>query len=82
VVGSLPFIGLIVPNLISMMMGDNVRKTIPWVCLLGGCLVLCCDFISRVIRYTFEITVSVILGVFGAAVFLILLLSLKRHVSQ
>ena len=63
VVGSLPFIGLIVPNLISMMMGDNVRKTIPWVCLLGGGLVLCCDIISRVIRYPFEIPVSVILGV-------------------
>lgn len=82
VVGSLPFIGLIVPNLISMMMGDNVRKTIPWVCLLGGGLVLCCDIISRVIRYPFEIPVSVILGVIGAAVFLILLLSQKRHVSQ
>ncbi|KHT08009.1 iron ABC transporter permease [Pectobacterium brasiliense] len=82
VVGSLPFIGLIVPNLISMMMGDNVRKTIPWVCLLGGGLVLCCDIISRVIRYPFEIPVSVILGVIGAAVFLLLLLSQKRHVSQ
>lgn len=82
VVGSLPFIGLIVPNLISMIMGDNVRKTIPWVCLLGGGLVLCCDIISRVIRYPFEIPVSVILGVIGAAVFLLLLLSQKRHVSQ
>ncbi|MEQ9875249.1 ABC transporter permease [Pectobacterium brasiliense] len=82
VVGSLPFIGLIVPNLISMMMGDNVRKTIAWVCLLGGGLVLCCDIISRVIRYPFEIPVSVILGVIGAAVFLLLLLSQKRHVSQ
>ncbi|WP_233989680.1 ABC transporter permease [Pectobacterium brasiliense] len=82
VVGSLPFIGLIVPNLISMMMGDNVRKTIPWVCLLGGGLVLCCDIISRVIRYPFEIPVSVILGVIGAAVFLLLLLSQKRRVSQ
>ncbi|MEH0832553.1 ABC transporter permease [Pectobacterium cacticida] len=82
VVGNLPFVGLIVPNLISMVLGDNVRKTIPWVCLLGGGLVLCCDIISRVIRYPFEIPVSVILGVIGAAVFLLLLLSQKRHVSQ
>ncbi|MEH2920216.1 ABC transporter permease [Samsonia erythrinae] len=82
VVGSLPFIGLIVPNLISMMLGDNVRKTMPWVCLFGGGLVLCCDIISRVIRYPFEIPVSVILGVIGAVVFLLLLLSQKRHVSQ
>lgn len=81
VVGTLPFLGLIVPNLISMMLGDNVRKTIPWVCLLGGGLVLLCDVIGRVIRYPFEIPVSVILGVIGAVVFLILLLSQKRHVS-
>ncbi|MCV9879911.1 ABC transporter permease [Brenneria izbisi] len=81
VVGNLPFLGLIVPNLISMLFGDNVRKTIPWVCLLGGGLVLFCDIISRVIRYPFEIPVSVILGVIGAAVFLLLLLSQKRHVG-
>lgn len=81
VVGALPFLGLIVPNLISMMMGDNVRKTIPWVCLLGGGLVLLCDIIGRVVRYPFEIPVSVILGVIGAVVFLFLLLSQRRHVS-
>ncbi|PWC18607.1 iron ABC transporter permease [Brenneria roseae subsp. roseae] len=81
VVGNLPFLGLIVPNLISMLLGDNVRKTIPWVCLLGGGLVLFCDIISRVIRYPFEIPVSVILGVIGAVVFLLLLLSQKRHVG-
>ncbi|MEC5321511.1 iron chelate uptake ABC transporter family permease subunit [Brenneria populi subsp. brevivirga] len=81
VVGALPFLGLIVPNLISMLLGDNVRKTIPWVCLLGGGLVLLCDIIGRVIRYPFEIPVSVILGVIGAIVFLLLLLSKKRHVS-
>ncbi len=81
VVGNLPFLGLIVPNLISMLFGDNVRKTIPWVCLLGGGLVLLCDIISRVIRYPFEIPVSVILGVIGAVVFLLLLLSQKRHVG-
>lgn len=81
VVGALPFLGLIVPNLISMIIGDNVRKTIPWVCLLGGGLVLLCDIIGRVVRYPFEIPVSVILGVIGAVVFLTLLLSQKRHVS-
>ncbi|QTF08098.1 iron chelate uptake ABC transporter family permease subunit [Brenneria izadpanahii] len=81
VVGALPFLGLIVPNLISMLLGDNVRKTIPWVCLLGGGLVLLCDIVGRVIRYPFEIPVSVILGVIGAIVFLLLLLNKKRHVG-
>ncbi|QYN47938.1 MULTISPECIES: ABC transporter permease [unclassified Gilliamella] len=79
VVGVLPFLGLIVPNIVSLLMGDNVRKTIPWICLLGSGLVLICDIIGRVIRYPFEIPVSVILGVIGAVIFLVLL-SQKRHV--
>ncbi|OCG17688.1 iron ABC transporter permease [Gilliamella sp. App6-5] len=80
VVGVLPFLGLIVPNIVSLLFGDNVRKTIPWICLFGSGLVLICDIIGRVIRYPFEIPVSVILGVVGAIIFLILL-SRKRHVS-
>lgn len=80
VVGVLPFLGLIVPNIVSLLFGDNVRKTIPWICLFGASLVLICDIIGRVIRYPFEIPVSVILGVIGAIVFL-MLLSRRRHVS-
>ncbi|WP_416381282.1 ABC transporter permease [Gilliamella sp. B2838] len=80
VVGVLPFLGLIVPNIVSLLFGDNVRKTIPWICLFGSGLVLICDIIGRLIRYPFEIPVSVILGVVGAIIFLILL-SRRRHVS-
>ncbi|NUF28168.1 ABC transporter permease [Gilliamella bombicola] len=80
VVGVLPFLGLIVPNIVSLLFGDNVRKTIPWICLFGSGLVLICDIIGRIIRYPFEIPVSVILGVVGAIIFLILL-SRKRHVN-
>nr|WP_202115022.1 iron chelate uptake ABC transporter family permease subunit [Gilliamella sp. Pas-s27] len=80
VVGVLPFLGLIVPNIVSLLFGDNIRKTIPWVCLFGSGLVLICDIIGRIIRYPFEIPVSVILGVIGAIIFLILL-SRKRYVN-
>ncbi|MEM6161266.1 ABC transporter permease [Erwinia sp. P6884] len=74
VVGALPFLGLIVPNIISLAMGDNLRRTIPWVALCGGGLVVFCDIIGRLIVYPFEIPASVILGVIGAVVFLYLLL--------
>jgi len=60
-------------------MGDNLRRTIPWVALCGGALVLLCDIIGRLISYPFEIPASVILGVIGALVFLILILRTKRH---
>jgi len=82
VVGALPFLGLIVPNLVSLMMGDNIRKTIPWVCMMGAGLVLLCDIIGRIIRYPFEIPASTILGVIGAVVFLFLLINQSRYAKS
>ncbi|WP_392565398.1 iron chelate uptake ABC transporter family permease subunit [Utexia brackfieldae] len=82
VVGALPFLGLIVPNLVSLVMGDNIRKTLPWVCLVGGGLVLLCDIIGRIIRYPFEIPASTILGVFGAMIFLCLLINQSRYAKH
>ncbi|GHC71878.1 iron ABC transporter permease [Nocardiopsis terrae] len=80
VVGTLPFLGLIVPNLVSMVVGDHVRKGVPWVCLLGGGILVLCDIVSRVIRQPFEIPVGTVLGVVGAAVFLVMLLR-RRNVG-
>ena len=74
VVGSLPFLGLIVPNLVSMSMGDNLRTNLPWVCLAGIALVTVTDLLARTIISPFEMPVSVILGVLGAFVFIALVL--------
>lgn len=74
VVGFLPFLGLIVPNLVSLWRGDNLRANLPWVCLGGVGIIVVCDIIGRVIRMPFEIPVSMILGVLGSAVFVVLLL--------
>jgi iron complex transport system permease protein len=79
VVGFLPFLGLIVPNLVSMWRGDNLRANLPWVCLGGVAIIVACDIIGRVVRMPFEIPVSLILGVVGAAVFVTLLLRLRTH---
>lgn len=73
VVGMLPFIGLIVPNLVSMFRGDDLRSNLPWVCLVGIAVVTVCDILGRTIIAPFEIPVSVILGIVGAAVFVILI---------
>lgn len=82
VVGLLPLLGLIVPNLISLIMGDNIRKTVPFVCLSGSGLVLMCDIVGRVIIYPFEIPASTILGVIGTIVFLYLLIKQSRHAKH
>lgn len=72
-VGAISFVGLVVPNIISRLVGDRLRVSLPAVALLGASCVLLCDIIGRVIRYPFEIPVYVVFGVLGSALFLWLL---------
>ncbi|MBO9356133.1 iron chelate uptake ABC transporter family permease subunit [Bordetella petrii] len=72
--GSIPFLGLIVPNAVSLIMGDNMRRAIPWVAVLGGIFVLACDIVGRLVLYPYEVPLSTVVGVVGSALFLWLLL--------
>lgn len=73
VVGTIPFVGLVVPNLVSRHLGDNLRATVPWVAGGGAALVLACDLLGRLLRYPYEIPVGTVLGIIGALLFLRLL---------
>lgn len=79
VVGNLPFLGLIVPNIVSMLRGDDLRSNLPWVCLAGIGVVTLCDLLGRIVIAPFEMPVSVILGVVGAAVFIALIVKRGQH---
>lgn len=79
VVGNLPFLGLIVPNIVSLFRGDDLRSNLPWVCLIGICTVTICDIIGRVIIMPFEIPVALILSIIGAFVFIALLVRQRRY---
>lgn len=72
--GVIPFLGLVVPNLVSLMMGDHLRRSLPWVALLGAALVLACDILGRLLRYPYEIPIGTVFGVAGSACFIYLLL--------
>lgn len=72
--GMVPFLGLVVPNVVSLIIGDNVRRAIPWVAGIGALFVLACDLVARVVRMPYEIPLSVVVGITGAALFLWLLL--------
>ncbi|WP_162617705.1 ABC transporter permease [Yoonia maritima] len=78
-VGTIPFLGLIVPNIVSRMMGDNLRAAVPWAASLGAGLLLLCDILGRVVRAPYEIPIGTIFGVIGSAVFLYLLLGRQSH---
>lgn len=79
VVGYLPFLGLIVPNLVSLIRGDDLRSNLPWVCLAGIAIVTVCDLLGRLLISPFEIPVSVVLGIVGAVVFISMIVRGQRH---
>ncbi|MCO1340037.1 iron ABC transporter permease [Kocuria polaris] len=81
VVGFIPFLGLIVPNVVSMILGDDLRRNLPWVAALGVVFLLACDLIGRTIIMPMELPASVILGVVGAVVFISLVLRQRQHVN-
>jgi len=78
VIGNLPFLGLIVPNIVSMYRGDDLRSNLPWVCVVGMGVLTLCDIISRTIIMPFELPVSLILGTLGSIVFIMVLLRQRR----
>jgi iron-siderophore transport system permease protein len=80
-VGMLPFLGLIVPNVVSMIIGDNMRRSLPWVALLGAGLVLTCDIIGRVVYHPYEVPIGTIMGIVGSALFLFLLLKGRERLA-
>lgn len=79
VIGSLPFLGLVVPNIVSLYFGDNARRSLPWVMILGAGFTLVCDLAGRLLRYPFEIPVGTVVGVVGGAIFLVILLRRHQH---
>ena len=81
VVGSLPFLGLVVPNIVSMVRGDDLRSNLPWVCLSGIGLITACDLLARTLISPFEIPVSVVLGLLGAAVFVVLIIKRSHEAT-
>ena len=72
-VGGLPFLGVIVPNLVRKHYGDNLSQTKLIVALVGANLVLACDILSRVLIRPYELSVSLLLGIIGSLVFILLL---------
>ena len=60
VVGSISYIGLIVPNIVAMFKGDQIRGTLVDTALFGALFVLVCDMIGRVVIYPYELPIELI----------------------
>lgn len=72
-VGAVPFVGLVVPNIVSRWRGDNLRANLWVVAGAGGAAVLAADVAGRLIRFPYEVPAGTVFAVVGAALFLWLL---------
>lgn len=77
--GVIPFLGLIVPNIVSLIFGDNLRKTISYTALVGAIFLLVCDLISRIIIAPYEVPIGLTVSIVGGVVFLYLILKKTKH---
>lgn len=73
VVGSISYIGLIVPNVVAMFKGDKIRGTLVDTALFGALFVLVCDMIGRVVIAPYELPIELIVGILGSVLFVGLL---------
>ncbi|MDZ5474005.1 ABC transporter permease [Bacillus sp. 31A1R] len=78
-VGMIPFLGLIIPNIVTMYRGDHLRNSLSHTALLGAVFVLFCDIFGRVIIYPYEIPIGLTVGVIGSGIFLYLIMRRKAY---
>ncbi|MEI7027760.1 ABC transporter permease [Paenibacillus sp. y28] len=80
-VGAIPFLGLIIPNIVTIYRGDHLKNNLAHTALLGAGFVLFCDILGRIIIYPFEIPIGLTVGVIGSGIFAYLLMRRKAYES-
>lgn len=78
-IGVIPLLGLIIPNLVAIYRGDNLKKNLIYIALCGALFLLICDIISRLVIFPFEMPLSITTGVLGSLIFIFLLLKRKTY---
>lgn len=73
IIGYLPFLGLVVPNIMSIVFGDNLKGNVLTVGVFGSLFLLICDILSRVVIYPYEISASLVMGIIGTLIFLVMI---------
>ena len=71
--GSVGFVGLIVPHMLRLMLGNDQRLILPASALAGGALLTFADTLARTIIAPEQLPVGVITALFGVPMFLYLL---------
>lgn len=78
VVGVIGFIGLLVPHISRLLIGNDHKYLIPICILLGAITLLSADTLGRVIMAPYEISSAIIMTIVGGPLFIVLL---KRSIG-
>lgn len=78
-VGLIPFLGLVVPNIVSIYRGDNLKNSLFDTALLGAVFILFCDILGRIIIFPYEIPIGLTVGVIGSGIFIYLLMRRRDY---
>ena len=81
-VGIIGFIGLIIPQVMRKIVGNDHRYLIVGSSLLGAVVLLFSDIISRILLSGFSLPVGAITSILGAPVFIVILLVGRRKHAQ
>ena len=79
--GTVSWIGLVIPHIVRLMVGHNTKRTIPLCITFGGSFMILTDILSRSFTDS-EIPLSAVTGLFGTAVFVIILIIRRRDIYE
>jgi len=72
--GLIGFVGLIVPNFLRLLVGNDSRILVPASFLGGGIFLVFCDTAARTVCRPIELPVGIVTGILGGAMFLVFLM--------
>lgn len=73
VMGSISFLGLLVPHIARLLVGSSHKILLPYTMILGAFTLLAADTLGRTIAYPYEISAAVVMAVIGGPCFILLL---------
>ena len=77
--GGISWIGLVIPHISRLLVGNDSRKLLPASALLGGIFLLAMDNIARSIT-VYELPISILTSLFGAPVFFAILIWRRKQI--
>ncbi|MDQ0360369.1 FecCD family ABC transporter permease [Breznakia pachnodae] len=77
IAGPIGFVGLMIPHMMRLLIGNNVKLLLLFSALGGAILLSGADVIGRVIAYPYEVEVGILTALIGAPVFIYVAMKTK-----